>query len=213
MAESSSPTEPARGEPSPDSAHTIALRLTAIFGLLILTFSTPVGDCDFSVLIGFPVPMVGFGRWQEGVVPFGWAINLVADAVLAALFFRGVKRFVAEKSATSVWVGGLGLALFYGLFTSTTVLLISVADLPMPTHLFSIVIYVIGPFYYPLFAFVDFVDKNYHHLAWYDGFIDIIILYVPRVLLLPTLLLHWLLWSGLIVLWRRFRRLFGRPIP
>lgn len=213
MAESSSPTESAQGKPSSDSAHTIALRLTAIFGLLILTFSTPVGDCDFSVLIGFPVPMVGFGAWQEGVVPFGWAINLVADAVLTALFFRWVKHFVMKKSAASVWVGGLGLALFYGLFASTTFLLILASDSPGNNDWFLVPLYIAFPFYYPLFAFVDLVDKNYHHLAWYGEFMPIITIYVPRVLLLPTLLLYWLLGSGLIALWQRCRRLFGRPLP
>jgi hypothetical protein len=214
LVESSSPTESARGGPI-DSAHAIALRLTVVFALLILTFSTPVGDCVPDVLSGFPLPMLRLGGGpEEGILPYAWAINFVADAVLVALFFRGVKRFVVKKSAVSVWVGGLGFALYYALFASTAFLLTFASGLSENKEWLMALIFTAGPFYYPLLLFDSSRYYFYDYFYSYDHYslLHFSEFYSPRLLLLPTLLLYWLLGSGLVVLWRRFRRLFGTRI-
>lgn len=181
----------------------IAIRLTLLFTLLILGFSSPVAgpSCSPDIGVGFPAivarihaktPAISF----QGFLPL--AINLVVDTLLAIIFFRMVRDLIREKMAGHVCIGGLRLALFYGLYASLVAMFINIGNREPSFWLVGTAIW----FHYPAMYLVD--RGLVYGPFWED--------YLPRVLLFPTLISFWLFFTALNWLCRMFLKTLRRLI-
>lgn len=183
-----------------------AIRFTLLFTLLILVFSSPVmvRSCSLDIAVGFPVVMAQIHESPSAISFQGFlplAINLVVDTLLAIIFFRMVRDLIRKKMAGHVCIGGLRLALLYGLYASLVAMFINNSVIDNGEPFFLLVGTAIW-FHYPT---MYLVDLGLVHEPFWE-------VYLPRVLLFPTLVLFWLFFTALNWMCRMFLKTLRRMI-